>query len=400
MPRPTVLLLLGYFDWFSGYQEAALAAWLPRYAATEVIACDRVSPIFNDAHLARLGIPRRYATGTTIENNARVTRFRCHEKRAMVWSADVRPYIESHAYNLIIQVMPGQAMPLAGSLAQNRSVRAVLYGDNSGMWSHLNPVARLLKGAAFAVSKGMAYRYANQRADHIYGYTPETITRLQPFTPHGNPMRLLPLAFDPDRFFYGEELRLERRNALGYGPEALVVISAGRFLARKRLDLLFDAFRILHTQSTEARLLLVGADDTDYAKQIRATVERESHLRDTTTILPFVDHTELNSLFNAADIGVWPSLPAITIQQAMGTGLLPVIPNNPWVSHLVHDGMGIYFNPAAALAYQLSAAVSEAASMARSLRPQRALHNRWFSAQAITECLLDDAGLLERPLGG
>ena len=59
--KPRALLLTGYFDWFSGYQETALAAWFPRYADTEVIASDRVSPMFSDAHLAGLGISRRYS---------------------------------------------------------------------------------------------------------------------------------------------------------------------------------------------------------------------------------------------------------------------------------------------------------------------------------------------------
>ena len=127
MNRPRVLLLTGYFDWFSGYQETGLAAWFPRYATTEVIASDRVSPIFSDAHLAELGMPRRYEAGTRVENGVKVTRFSTSEKRSMVWSTEARTYIESQQYDLIVQVMPGQVMPVAGTFARNQAVRAVLY---------------------------------------------------------------------------------------------------------------------------------------------------------------------------------------------------------------------------------------------------------------------------------
>src|ERR1035437_1580356 len=105
MNKPRVLLVSGYFDWFSGYQEIGLAAWFQRYATTEVIACDRVSPMFTDAHLAELGIARRYEAGTREENGVKMTRFSTFEKRSMVWSTEARKYIESQAYDLIIQTM-------------------------------------------------------------------------------------------------------------------------------------------------------------------------------------------------------------------------------------------------------------------------------------------------------
>lgn len=393
MSRPTVLLIAGYFDWFSGYQETALAAWFPRYATTEVIASDRVSPIFTPSHLSRLGIPRRYETGTTVENGVAVTRFRTVEKRGMVWSRQVRRYIEAHEYDLIVQVMPGQVMPLAGSLARTHARRAVLYGDNSAMWSHIHPGRRALKAGAFAMSKGMAYRYANQKADAIYGYTPETITRLRPFTPHKNPMRLLPLAFDPDRFFYDQSLRSEERQRLGYGPDAVVYVSAGKFQAKKRLDLLIDAFLWRHEANANSRLLLVGADTTEYAQSVRRAATTHPVLRKSVRIMPFMGQSELNRIFNAADIGVWPSMPAITIQQAMGTGLVVAIPKTPWVSHLIRGETGAYFEPDPRTSGTLGAALVRAEALLTSAREARATANRWFGADATARQLLHDAGI-------
>jgi len=62
--RPRVVIVAGYFDWISGYQETALASAYAEFADVEVVSSDRVSPGFSDEHLERLGVSRRYAPGT------------------------------------------------------------------------------------------------------------------------------------------------------------------------------------------------------------------------------------------------------------------------------------------------------------------------------------------------
>src|SRR5690349_19297406 len=113
---PEVLLVVGYFDPFSGYQETALADGLSKVASTEVLTSDRVSPAFSDEHLDRLGVPRRYASGTTMMGVLTITRLPSRELRSMVWSSDARHHISRGDYKLIVQMMPGQLLPAAGSL--------------------------------------------------------------------------------------------------------------------------------------------------------------------------------------------------------------------------------------------------------------------------------------------
>lgn len=395
MNKPRVLLLSGYFDWFSGYQETGLAAWLRRYATTEIIASDRVSPIFSDAHLAKLGMARRYETGTRVENGVKVTRFSTSERRSMVWSTQARRYIESQEYDLIVQVMPGQLMPVAGTLARNHTVRAVLYGDNSAMWSHLSPAQRLLKGATFAVSKGALYTLVNRRADLVYGYTPNTVSRLRVFS-GGRTMSVFPLAFDPEKFYFEEGIRQTHREALGYTEADTVVVAAGKFQQKKRLDLLAEAITRLASRHAGLKLLLVGADDGPYSRELKAQIDADPGLSKLVTVMGFVDTTELNAIFNAADIGVWPRMPAITIQQAMGTGLKVVLPQNEWVGHLVLHGSGIYFDESgdgdsrgmeSAIASQLGGGWSSRD------RKQRADTNSWLGADRLTISLLQAAGI-------
>ena len=393
--RPRVLLLSGYFDWFSGYQETGLAAWLPRYATTEVIASDRVSPIFSDEHLAALGISRRYEAGTRIENDVKVTRFSTSERRSMVWSSEARTYIQSRQYDLIVQVMPGQVMPVAGTLARNKTVRAVLYGDNTAMWSHLSKIQRVMKRTVFAVSKGPLYTLVNLRADLVYGYTPNTVSRLKLFS-GGKQMSVLPLAFDPKKFYFDEGIRNSRRLSMGYAESDIVIVAAGKFQRKKRLDLLVQGFSRLASRHAGLKLLVVGADESAYSQEFKAQIDADSILSKLVSVMAFVDATELNSIFNAADIGVWPKIPAITIQQAMGTGLKVVLPKNDLVGHLVLPDSGTYFNELddsdstrieMAIASQLSDGWGDTD------RRQRADINAWLGADMITSALLQEAGL-------
>jgi len=395
MNRPRVLLLTGYFDWFSGYQETGLAAWFPRYATTEVIASDRVSHIFSDAHLAELGMPRRYEAGTRVENGVKVTRFSTSEKRSMVWSTEARTYIESQQYDLIVQVMPGQVMPVAGTFARNQAVRAVLYGDNSAMWSHLSVTQRILKGAAFAVSKGALYALVNRRADLVYGYTPNTVSRLK-FFGGGKKMSVLPLAFDPEKFYFDEGTRESRRQGLGYTDSDTVVLAVGKFQRKKRLDLLVEAFSKLTPRHVGLKLLIVGADDTAYSTEFKAQISADPGLSELVTVMGFVDAAELNALFNAADIGVWPRMPAITIQQAMGTGLNVVLPDNDWVGHLIRPGSGTYFNTfdeSDSLGIEMAIASQLGGDLGAAGRKQRADVNAWLGADRLSISLLQAAGI-------
>ena len=240
MTRPRALLIAGYFDWFSGYQETVLAPALAEHTDLEILASDRVAPIFTDAHLARLGVPRHYDAGSREERGALFHRVPVNEWRGMVWGDEARKLINRRPFDLIVQVMPGQGLPLAASLARSEAVRVVLYGDNSAMWANLSVAKRRVKWLVFSMTKGLTYRFANRRADVSYGYTPETLTRLQPFS--ANPMRLLPLAFDQSRFFLSDDLREQGRAERGYGPAERVVLFAGKFDQVKRIDLLIRAF--------------------------------------------------------------------------------------------------------------------------------------------------------------
>lgn len=338
--RPKVLLIVGYFDWFSGYQETSLATALSSVADVEVLCSDRVSPAFSVEHLRRLNVPRRYASGSLVERGVTLTRVKTREWRSMVWGWRALSTLRKSRYDLCIQVMPGQGLPVAASIVKSGLRRVVLYGDNRAMYEGLSRSKRVAKLTVFALTKGVIYMATNLGADVIYGYTPNTLKRLRLFSM--KPLELLPLAFDARNFYFDPALRANERASRGYLDSDLVIIVAGKFERRKRLDWIIEAFERLAAHQPDAQLLFVGADDSLFAHEIRE-MSSSSRYRGQIRVEGFLGSVQLNGAFNAADIGVWPIQPAISIQQTLGTGLLVCLPDNDLVGHLIRPGAGRYF---------------------------------------------------------
>ena len=392
--EPRVLLIAGYFDWFSGYQETALATAFSKIATTEVVASDRVSPAFTEDHIARIGVPRRYNSGTTCERGVNVTRLRSFEIRSMVWSNAAISYLSGRSYDLIVQVMPGQLLSAAPSLVSHANHRVVLYGDNRAMWANLSLPLRLVKGGAFAVSKGILYTLVNGRATAIYGYTPNTIRRLRPFSARRQ-MQLMPLAYSQQSFFRSRELRRQVREKLDVAGDDTLLVVAGKLEPRKRVDWVLEAFHRLAPTHPRLRLLVIGSDSSTYSREVERTV-LASPYADRTTMRPFADTSVLNGYFNAADIGVWPRNPAITIQQAMGTGLAVLLPRNDLVGHLINSDAGHYFEldegrGGACVADALADTLART-HLSEHARAARADNNNWMSADTIVRDLLAEVG--------
>ncbi len=101
-------------------------------------------------------------------------------------------------------------------------------------------------------------------------------------------------------------------------------------------------------------------------------------------------HKEINAYLNAADIGVWPRQPAVSIQEAMGTGIFVVLPRTNEVSHLLREGSGQYFESTKrdAMRQSIAGAVGFVKGERWSIREARAEKNNWLEQQQITQLLL------------
>ena len=393
--RPTVVLACGYFDWFSGYQETVLATALAAEADVTVVAGNRVNPLFTDEHLERLGVTRTYPTGVSAEQGVKVLRLPTRELRSMLWSRSAKTTISRLDADLVVQVMPGQILPAAASWARVRGSRHVLYGDNAAMYAGLPPLARTLKTGVFLATKGLLYRAVNQRADHLYGYTPNTIARLRRVAA-GRRIDLLPLSYDDDLFFPDDRGRELWRQRYNYRDDEVVVLVAGKVRPQKRADAALRAVASLRDRGSDIRMHVVGGDAGPTTRALRRLADDLGH-PSALTIEGFVPAPSLAEAFNGADVGVWPSMPAITIQQAMGSGLPVVLPDNDLVSHLVASPRsGALLRPDRDLVPELARALTSVCERPRPTGIERrrvANAAAWLSPKSLAHRLLSDAGL-------
>ncbi|MBB0992494.1 glycosyltransferase family 4 protein [Dietzia sp. SLG510A3-30A2] len=386
----SVLIACAYFDWFSNYQEVALANALKEFADVHVIAGDRVNPIFSDAHIDRLRLKRCYPVGTTQEDGITVSRFKIRELRSMSFSLSYMKAASRTNFDVVIQVTPGFILPVLASKPQGKPARVVLYGDNTAMYENLPPLQRKIKRAIFSATKGLIYRYCNSGATIVCCYTPDTVDRIRPFLA-GAPVEVLPLSYDRAVFSYSEDLRRTERDRLGFADSDTVLITAGKAYHTKRVQLLVQAFDLLAQQNSSLRLVIAGMIDGSGSQEVRSAIET-SPFKDRITSLPLLPTKQLNGLFNAGDIGIWPIMPAVTIQQAMGTGLPVVLPDNNIVGHLLKQPeSGIYYTADLDAPYALKAAIERVLQRPRiegSARHALARQNSWLSSQTIASRIL------------
>src|SRR5207244_7969164 len=97
-----------------------------------------------------------------------------------------------------------------------------------------------------------------------------------------------------------------------------------------------DVVSRLRRRGLALRYVLAGLLDDDFGQSLRRLVAEQA---DPSAFLlsPMLGHDEMRVVFSAADLGFWPRA-AITIQQAMGTGLPVVLRDMPNVSHLLTSG--------------------------------------------------------------
>ena len=97
-----------------------------------------------------------------------------------------------------------------------------------------------------------------------------------------------------------------------------------RATAKKKLEEVMSAVSGLRAQGVAVRYVLAGLLEDEYGARLREYAAAQPD-PSAFVLLPVLGHTEMRKLFSACDLGFWPQA-AITIQQAMGTGLPVVLP--------------------------------------------------------------------------
>jgi len=187
------------------------------------------------------------------------------------------------------------------------------------------------------------YRRAVRFADRVALQTPET----QAVVGASLPLDLRevlaakqvfsPLGFDPTEFYFSPDERESNRKALGFGPDECVFVTCTRVNAKKSLERVVDAVSTLQVEDGGVRYAIAGFQGDRYGHALRSYIDQTAE-RSIFRCLPLLDHEQMRGLYCAADVGIW-SKAAISIQEAMGTGLPLLLESKPSVQHLVQEGL-------------------------------------------------------------
>lgn len=198
------------------------------------------------------------------------------------------------------------------------------------------------------LTKSPLYRRAVRRADRIVLNLPETETYFRRFLSRDDEatfdrkMKHLALGFDPDEFHFSASLRSDGRKELGVRETDPVLVTTTRVTPGKKLERVVDSVTSLHRDGLDVWYCLIGFLDDRYGEDLRDYI-RSQPRPDRFHLYPFLTHEHVRRFYCAADAGIWIKA-AISIQEAMGTGLPVVIPRKASVRHLVEDGRnGWYF---------------------------------------------------------
>lgn len=263
-------------------------------------------------------------------------------KRSEVWDA-----VAECAPKLVIVIGVGKVFPRQLLVpATKRSYGLIsFFGDNDEYFPKAGMKQRLINMRVWFIKqlvKNRIVRRAVAVSDLIVGYTPDTYRILHTIVGGLKAERLqqrylqIPLGYDSAEYHYDDDARTQLRNELQVTETEILVITATRLTPPKKVELAIHAIAEL-SKNFPMKYVVVGSLGDAYAKELQDLVDTED-LRNVVTILPFMDTARKRAFYCAADLGVWGTA-AITIQEAMGTGLKVVLPDKTSVAHLVTDGV-------------------------------------------------------------
>lgn len=155
-------------------------------------------------------------------------------------------------------------------------------------------------------------------------------------------INFVPLGADHKLFKKHLQVRKNVRQFWGIDDDEVLVIYAGKITPDKDVDVLIRAFASLVKRYKKVKLLLLGGAEKEYKLKLMLLV-KNCNVRENVLFHHFVRHDELFKYYNAADIGVWPGSPSITIIEAMSTALPVIIPESDNTKHLLEYGNGRMF---------------------------------------------------------
>tara|TARA_B100000809_G_scaffold46738_1_gene41142 strand:- start:7005 stop:8192 length:1188 start_codon:yes stop_codon:yes gene_type:complete len=341
-----IAVVCGHFLPSMGYMEVYLAKEFFKLGhKVNVFTSDQVPAYLN----AILQEPLKVGVTTHAENGYTITRLKPWlSVGQMVICKGLEDKVLEFKPNLVLVIGLGKLFPKPLLNGKKRSYKLItLLGDNSDNHepSKRKPILDSIKSSL----KHPLYKKAIKHSDHIFSYTPETVSIVEKIIPNElRPVLVdkninISLGFDIEKFFLVEEECKLGREKLNIPEDDLILITATRIIEHKRFENVINFVDDYNKSGKVLHYVIIGFFEDEYGNQLKQFIEEKEFSR-RFHCFPFLDHENVRELYLSADFAYFPTA-VISIFEAMGTGLPVVLPNRPNVSHIVNEGeTGWYFN--------------------------------------------------------
>jgi glycosyltransferase involved in cell wall biosynthesis len=261
----------------------------------------------------------------------------------VVWARGLAEIARRVHADVIVVIGAAKLFPYPLLNAENAHKTIVLFGDNSDyyLWNSLSNSVRSLRTMLLRMLvKRWAYIRALKYSSSVVLYTPETRKQLiriagrTRISSAEEKLRFLPLGYDEEVFFFDEAKRQELRKHFNVEAQDLLFVTATRVVEGKGLEVMMEE---VMTADEKNKYVIVGSQSDAYEGVLRSLI-KDLAASERIFLLPFADKQDLRALYSAADIGLW-SNPAISIQEALGTGLYIVLPQKKSIEHLLSSDL-------------------------------------------------------------
>ena len=153
-----------------------------------------------------------------------------------------------------------------------------------------------------------------------------------------NQIQIVPLGVQTSRFTKSAEMKAQGRKTIGVGEGEFLVIFAGKLDVHKKVELLMKAFSEVAAKDASMRLLILGSGPGSTG--LKRTADSLG-IADRTKFMDLVPNSELPLYYNAADLGIWPSSPTITVLEAVCTGLPVIVPDDEPAYKILYENHAV-----------------------------------------------------------
>lgn len=266
----------------------------------------------------------------------------------MVKSKGLAREVQHFEPELVICIGVGKLFPNPIYEIKDRKFKLItLLGDNEETYTTNSAVKKLKNSIIQQVFKKKVYLKAIKKSDILLLYTPSTVDVITQFVSekYANLLKAksqqISLGFDEAHFFYNDLERREERKQLGIGEHDSLLITATRVVPEKGLEKVIDLVESVNQKGFHINYLIVGLLEDEYGKQLLQYIAQKE-FKNRIICKSFANASETRKYYNAADSAIFTRA-AISIFEALATGLFLLLPKQKNISHILTNKSGLYY---------------------------------------------------------